>query len=212
MKVKVYVIDLPIPSFITKWGLRLGIPTLAVLAGGVAFAGPPTTEYADGSPLTAKALTDNFNYLQNQITTSTFAPRTPSAFRATLTNATTIQNTAYTPVTFNEVAYDLGSEYSAATGTFSPKQPGLYLLECGLSFLTTGSGYEYQASVLQNGNVVAVHDSESSANGYGMNFGLSTALQLASGDSITCEAYQATGAAQPIYSHFPSYFAVTRLY
>jgi hypothetical protein len=67
MKVKVYVIDLPIPSFVKKW-LRLGIPTFAILAGGVAFAGPPTTEYADGSPLTAKALTDNFTYLQTEIT------------------------------------------------------------------------------------------------------------------------------------------------
>jgi hypothetical protein len=66
MKVKVYVVDLPVPSFFKKWGLRLGIPTLAILAGGVAFAGLPGG-YADGQPLTKAALDANFNYLQGEI-------------------------------------------------------------------------------------------------------------------------------------------------
>jgi microcystin-dependent protein len=67
MKVKVYVIDLPVPNVVKRRAVQLGIPAFAVLAGGVALAGLPTSEYKDGSPLTAQALTDNFTYLQNEI-------------------------------------------------------------------------------------------------------------------------------------------------
>jgi hypothetical protein len=67
MKIKVYVIDLPVPTAIKKWGLRVGVPAFALLASGVAFAGLPGG-YADGQPLTAEILSNNFNYLQSEIT------------------------------------------------------------------------------------------------------------------------------------------------
>ncbi len=67
MKLKVYVVDLGISTRAKTWALRLGIPLLALVAGGVAFAGLPGG-YADGQPLTKAILDSNFNYLQSEIT------------------------------------------------------------------------------------------------------------------------------------------------
>jgi hypothetical protein len=66
MKVKVYVVDFELSTHVKKWALRVGIPIATLLVGGVALAGLPGG-YADGSPLTAEALTANFNYVQNEI-------------------------------------------------------------------------------------------------------------------------------------------------
>ena len=94
MKVKVYVIELPIPAFVKRWGVRLGIPAVSILAGGVAFAGLPGG-YADGQPLSAEALTSNLNYLQSEITAlnvpvlTNWVPYTPTVTHLSSSEGTT---------------------------------------------------------------------------------------------------------------------------
>jgi hypothetical protein len=60
-------IDLGLSPGAKKWSVRLGVPVVLLVAGGVAFAGLPGG-YADGQPLTKAELDANFNYLQGEIT------------------------------------------------------------------------------------------------------------------------------------------------
>lgn len=76
MKIKVYVIDFEIPSRIKRWALRIGIPVVVLVGGGIAFAGLPGG-YADGQPLTKEELDSNFNYLQNEITSLSMQTSVP---------------------------------------------------------------------------------------------------------------------------------------
>ena len=115
MKIKVYVIDMEIPARIKRWALGIGIPAAMVLGGGaIAYAAGLVT-WTSGETLQAADLNNNFSYLQSeisgdggvqpqitalqaQITTTAFAPRAPSAFRAELTTAVNIPNTTLTTV------------------------------------------------------------------------------------------------------------------
>jgi hypothetical protein len=49
-----------------RWGLRLGIPAAALIAGGVAIADPPAS-FTDGHPLTAKELNDHFSAIERRL-------------------------------------------------------------------------------------------------------------------------------------------------
>jgi hypothetical protein len=218
MKVKVYVIDLEIPARIKKWGLRVGIPAAAMVVGGVAFAGLPGG-YADGQPLTAAALTNNFNYLQNEITTTTFGTRTPSAFRAALTSTSTIPfgPNALTVIVFGQVDYDLGAEYSASTGTFTPKNAGIYEIHCNISYNFASNELEdTQVGLLRNGVQVASNGLDIGAGGVlASSPELNTMFQLAAGDSIQCGSYQNTGASQTLHvdtANGTNVFSAARLY
>ena len=208
MKLKIEI-NLGLSPGAKKWSVRLGVPVVLLVAGGVAFAGLPGG-YADGQPLTAAVLTNNFNYLQNQITTANNAPRTPSAFRAQLTQppAVTLPNTGNNvTIVYNSVLYDLGNEYDATMGTFTPKLPGIYLVECGLE-LNSDNG-SFSITVGQNGVELVGF---SGANNYVA--AASGVTGLAAGSPVSCQANQTSSSAQPVFNleATRNYFAVTRLY
>ena len=135
-----------------------------------------------------------------------------SAFHAYVKTATSIPNAAFTPVAFDTVEFDLASEYVAASGTFTPKQPGYYLIQCALQFYANASG-EWAVSILRNGTQVAVGDLSGSA-AVSILPAVSAMLKLSAGDSIICNAYQGSGTAQPLYTGAVNRnsFSAARLY
>ncbi len=75
-------------------------------------------------------MNDNFSALQDQITTSTFGTRAPSAFHASVTAASSV--TGAQQVVFDHVDFDVAGEYNNATGAFVAKKAGAYLVTCNL--------------------------------------------------------------------------------
>lgn len=195
MKVKVYVIDLELAPRVKKWALRIGIPVGALIVGGVAFADLPGG-YMDGQPLTKEELDVNFNYLQGEIATLQGEVHPASAFRAQRSTALNIPNGGApdTPVTFDNVIFDLASEYDVATGKFTPKTTGTYLITCGLDFSPSTDGFFATAIVVQSSYVgnSGVQSSVSPSPT------VATVAQVAAGQSVACHAYQSTGTSQAI--------------
>jgi hypothetical protein len=135
-----------------------------------------------------------------------------SAFHAYLTVATSVASAGTPTVPFDTVEYDLASEYTIATGTFSPKQTGYYLLECSFFFSSTASG-EWAALIYRNGVQVGVGDVSGVAYP-GVGPLSSVMVKLAAGDSVKCLPYQGSGMLQPLYLGLPgrNSFSAARLY
>jgi hypothetical protein len=193
MKVKVYVIDLPIPAFLKKWALRLAVPTSAILLGGVAFAGLPGG-YADGQPLTAAALTSNFTYLQGEITTLQGALPSVSAFSYYQTVPQNFGSGAGGNVVFNAKDFDLGNEFSTATGVFTSTTGGLYEVTCDIvwNIAQTNGPFYFQTTVWKNNNVntgievgLMLTPTYPHVEAHGL-------VKLAAGETLACQAYQST--------------------
>jgi hypothetical protein len=219
MKLKIVVIDLEIPPRTKKWLLRIGIP-LAVLLGGGAIAWAATLHtWNTGDTLQASDLNGNFAGLQGQLTTSAFAPRTPSAFHAWVTagsSTTSVANNGTNPVFFDHVEYDLATEYVSSTGTFVAASSGIYLFDCEIDFQVASTGSNVWSAILyKNGTEVGGSDlylsnsvslSESTA--------VSRTVKLDATDTVTCGAYQNSGSSVPLALGEParSSFSATRIY
>jgi hypothetical protein len=186
MKIKVYVIDFEIPRRMKKWAVRVGIPAALLVGGGVAFAGLPGG-YADGQPLTTAELSANFNYLQNEITTSALGQRVPSGFRAHLTGALTTPSGTGTQVVFDTPEYDLGSEYSS--GTFTPHQAGIYQIECSFLFAPTSASTDTEVDIEGSGGEITM----CTASGGGGLCTASATVELAASSPVFCQVFQNSG-------------------
>ena len=126
MKLKVVIVDLEIPPRVKRWALRVGIPLGVVLGGGAVAWAAGLVTWTTGTTLTAADLNTNFSYVQGEITPTAYGTRTPSAFKATVTTATSIPSGPSTSVVFDNLEYDLGGEYSTTTGTFTVAHAGVY--------------------------------------------------------------------------------------
>jgi hypothetical protein len=178
---------------VKKWGLRLGIPLGVLLGGGaVAYAAGLVT-WTSGQVLTAADLNSNFSQLQSQITALQGQVHAASAFSAQLTNATTFPSTAvypYNTVVFNSVSYDLASEYAPTTGIFSPRTAGTYLVQCSTNFVPEDS-VRMTTAIMKNVNTeVAASDAQSGAAAKNLSAVAVGVVQLAVGDSVTCDIWQ----------------------
>ncbi|HEY2407164.1 MAG TPA: hypothetical protein VGI10_14230, partial [Polyangiaceae bacterium] len=141
-----------------------------------------------------------------------------SAFRADLSTAnTTIADHANTKIVFDKVEFDLANEYNSTTGVFTPKQAGIYVINCGVEFDVNIVG-DWNANIIKTpsggtGTPLAGTDVEGNAfNGFSTT--VSVVAQLAAGDAITCMTDQISGASQTIYVGDPhrSSFNAARLY
>jgi hypothetical protein len=198
MKIKVVVVDLEIPPRVKKWMLRAGIP-LGVLFGGgaVAWAAGLHT-WNDGDTLTSADLNGNFTNLQTQITALQAQVHPASAFRAVLSGATSIPGNAGTPVIFDNVDFDLASEYDKTKGTFTATNKGTYYLHCGVQFQPAGATQtDWQVALQKNGMELAGSDQYVSTSG-GMSEAVEGVFALAAGDVVKCTAFQNSGTAQPL--------------
>ena len=210
MKIKIVVIDLEIPSRVRKWALRVGIPVGVLLGeGAVAWAAGLHT-WKQGDTLNAADLNGNFSALDARLTTVEGRVLPPSAFRATRTTAMSVPTSTSTPITFDSVLFDLGTEYSTTTGVFTPKNAGTYLITCETDFLSVGSSL-WGAEVRDGAIELGATDIESAGAGMPMNPEVVAIVKLAAGDTVTCNAQQNTGTAQPLALRGRVTFGASRL-
>lgn len=213
MKIKLVVVDVEIPIKVKKWGIRIGVPAAVLLVGsGIAWAAGLKT-WASGDALTAADLNGNFQYLQAQISPSTFAPRAPSAVHAGISaNATANNNAA---VVFDAKKLDLGNELQT-NGTIKVTNAGVYLLDCELAFQNPTTGVDYAAELYKNSTGISGSNSNSTSigNNYFTTQAITT-VQLAAGDVVSCYPYISNSSAATIYPGNDSdqtHLSVTRLY
>jgi hypothetical protein len=196
MKLKVVIVDLEIPPRVKKWAIRIGIPVGVLLGGGAYAWAAGLVSWNPGQTLTNTDLNGNFTYIQGEITPTTYGTRTPSAFHAYLTNATSITSGPNTPIVFDTVEYDLGAEYNASTGAFTVAHTGIYQVHCGVSYssVTTAAWY---AQLYKNGSV---YDASSwalaTANLGDAAPSLDGTFRFVTGDVIKCGTFQNSGSAQ----------------
>jgi hypothetical protein len=216
MKLKVYVIDFEVAPSLKKWGIRVGIPLGLLLGGGaLAWAASGLTTWNPGDALQASALNGNFAYLQGEITTPAFAPRTPSAFRYERTMPMDVPNAMIVPIIFNSKVFDLNGEYDASTGIFSPKIGGIYLITCAVSWPTAATGEVQSAILLKNGQDLDGTDLVAGApNVTFMRPEVTTIAQLSATDQVQCATYQGGGFSAQTDASRPdrTRFAASRLY
>jgi len=214
LKLKLYVFDFEIPARVKRNALKIGIPVALILGGGALAYAQGLVSWSSGQTLTAANLNGNFSYLQGQITTAALAPRTPSAFRATLssTSGITIPSQSNTKVVFDNVLFDLGSEYSASTGIFTPQNAGVYLITCGVEYLP-GSFTEFGAVIYDGTTELYGMTIQNGTIGDRLTPQAVTTAQLAAGDSVWCDAYQGTSSALALSNEtVRQSFSATRLY
>ncbi len=212
MKLKMLVIDFQIPMQIKRLALRAGIPIAMLSVAAVAW-GAPLHTWVQGDTLSAADLNGDFDNLQGQITTAKYGLRTPSAFRATLTNALTTNDNVASTVVCDSVQYDLASEYDKTTGKFTVHQGGVYFASCQLSFDVVN--VDFSVTILRNGIGIANATARSGSPSTGEQPNVATTIDLAAGDSLTCIAYQNSGVTEPLYlanAAIPTSFTAARIY
>lgn len=133
-----------------------------------------------------------------------------SAFRAWTETAISIANEGQT-IAFDQVDYDLASEYDKTTGVFSPKFTGIYLVTCAFDYSPSASG-DFAAVLNDNGTGLGA--AEQVYSGQDISPEYSSVVQLSAGDSLTCEAFQNTGANQSLHGGLVgrNVFTAARLY
>jgi hypothetical protein len=172
-----------------------------------------------GDVLTAADLNNDLSALDTRIAALEAQAHPPSAFRAWLSTAgPTLTNAATVVISFDMVDFDLGSEYNPSTGTFSPKQAGVYLLNCGAWFTPLGPGNRFQAELFLNGaptnaTELSGDDVQSGAGGLGLSTETTIMVKLAASDKVTC-AVGLSGASQTLDAGLPrrNRFSGARLY
>ncbi len=125
-----------------------------------------------------------------------------SGFHAWTAAAVSIPSRVSFPVAFEKVDYDLSGEYSPTTGAFTVKQGGVYVVKCGFTF---GPAFAaaVSAGILKNGSEVDARDVPQSTV-FNVGVEVTTMVQLASGDSLTCAAFQNSATAQSTLSSAPA--------
>jgi hypothetical protein len=196
----------------SRWARRvallIGVP-LAVLGGvrAVTWAASTLHTWATGDTLSATDLNGNFTALDQRVAALEAQAHPPSAFRAWLSTAgPTITNAAFTPISYDHVDFDLGSEYNHSTGIFSPAQAGIYLLNCGAWFVPLATGTRFQVEIFVNGtaaaNELSGDDVHSSAASLGLSTETTLMAKLAVGDQVTC-GVGLSGASQTMSAGLP---------
>jgi len=215
MKIKIAVIDLEIPPRVKKWALRIGIPLGVLFGGGAAAWAGGLLTWSSGQTLKASDLNANFAYLQSEITTLQGQVATPSAFRAIATTGTTIPSGQQTAMNFQDVAFDLNQEYTAAKGMFSPKNAGVYLISCEVWGLPSSTGGAWSATILVNGtqdtNQIDADDRFAASTTQPLGTRATVITQLQAGDQVTCSMYASGGGATEASFLSRNSFSASRL-
>jgi hypothetical protein len=136
-----------------------------------------------------------------------------SAFRASMTSSVMVPSNTATYVAFNQVAFDLGGEYSTSTGTFTPKNAGVYIVTCSyLIGVLSPNGTDDEVIILKNGTEIA--DSAGNSSAVTTEFTATAIVQANAGDAIRCQIYQLSSATQTIVANAPdrNTFSAARLY
>jgi hypothetical protein len=94
-------------------------------------------------------------------------------------------------VTFDTVDFDLNNEYTAATGVFSPKSAGTYVVYCNVFYSASSATAVGDLTIEVNGAGVGDnHNYIPTLGGAVVGTGItaSSAVSLKAGDQVVCEA------------------------
>jgi hypothetical protein len=215
MEFRFYVIKLSPPRWLRNLIAYVLLP-LGALVGAAATvrAAVALTTFTAGTAIKAADVNANFTNLASAVNTLQQQVRPASSFHAWITAATSIPGGVVTKGVFDHVDYDLGSEYTASTGVFSPKQAGTYLVICQFDFLSTAStSTDFDAVILNNGGQIGVTGTTLVTSRIAET--ASVIVPLAAGDALTCAAYQTSATSQAL-NNIPgqarSVFSAARLY
>ena len=178
----------------TKRLLVLGVVLFVALTVTVVRAVP--VSFKDGDTLTAAQLNQNFADLETRMKAVEATVHPISAFHAILSTAQSIPTTLRTTIAFDQVEFDLANEYNKTTGGFTATQAGVYAFSCAFEIQADVSG-NFFAVIRKNGvDVFGADWTVSATNGASPQ--CSGITKLAMGDTVTCAAYQSTGAPLPL--------------
>lgn len=177
---------------------------LALLAGTTAARASGLLTWNNGDTLNAKDLNANFSTLQDEITALQNRLHPVSAFRATLSNPVSVPNGVQTLGTFDHVEYDVGTEYSVQSATFTPAQSGIYVVSCEIYGFPPApdAGFAtgvFSATLYKNGfptdaNQLDADDVQVTSNLTTVSSRAVALVSLAAKDTLNCSFYQSTGA------------------
>jgi len=114
-----------------------------------------------------------------------------SGFRAVRTTSVTVPNAVATNIKADAVQFDLGSEYNAATGIFTPEKAGTYLVTCAVWYPGKTAGSQIAAGLDVDGAAVDGGDAVSSTTQ--VRPFSSAILHLNAGANVMCYAFHNTG-------------------
>jgi hypothetical protein len=148
---------------------------------------------ANGSPKTEGATSGLL--FSDGTTQETAAPATAATYCAVanISNAQSIPNAAYTPITFDTVTYDPDNQFSGGT-TFTAKQPGIYSIQGSVRIAADGASGYGMVTIYHNGNPCG-GDSHPALSGQVSSLSVGMDLVLAAGDTIQLAYYQNSGGA-----------------
>jgi hypothetical protein len=201
MRVKVVTLDFHLTQN-AKWAIRWGVLPLAVLLGAMAVAHAYDTSWiASSQPVSAAKLKADLDEaqtrlaaLESEVAKLAAQAHAASSFSSFLTAPAMVpNNVSGLPVKFDRVQFDLGSEYDATTGTFTPKQSGTYFAHCVLEFVANASA-DYAVGFFVNGAPAATGDLVVDNQG-AISVQVNELLHLSAGDAVTCLPFQNTGGA-----------------
>lgn len=202
--------------------IYIGLPMAVVMASAMIAHAFDTSWIAPGQPLSSSQLKADLDEtqsrlaaLQGQITTPSFATRSPSAFHAGVTKATTI--TGAPPIVFDHVDFDIAGEYNNVNGAFVAQNAGIYLVACNLFFTAGGTPATFGMAISKNGNSITLVDTQSgtsTSDGGGITLQAIATVQLAPGDTVACAGGDESGATRSLDTNNAARntFSVTRVY
>jgi hypothetical protein len=159
---------------------------IVVSAGALVRASVPNT-FQNGDLLSAEGMNKNFEALDQRIAALEARVYPASGFLAWLsTTGPTVQTKTFTKISFDQVEFDLASEYNPSTGIFAPKQGGTYLLTCSFWVGGTTGGAIYNVGIDKSGVELVGHDVQSATSGLGVSPMTTTIATLAAGDKVSC--------------------------
>jgi hypothetical protein len=128
-------------------------------------------------------------------TQETAAPATAATYCAVanISNAQSIPNATYTPITFDTVTYDPDNQFTGGT-TFTAKQPGIYSIQGSVRIAADGASGYGMVTIYHNGNPCG-GDSHPALSGQVSSLSVGMDLVLAAGDTIQLAYYQNSGGA-----------------
>jgi len=216
MKLKIVVVDLEISPWAKRWALRVGLPLLFVGAASVAFAAPTLKVWKANDALTAADLNANFSALDGRLASLEAASPTKSAFLAHQTSAQDFPSGLGQTLILDSSDFDLGSEYSPTTGTFTTTTGGLYAVTCQLAWDASSSAELISVRIWVNQNTytgieqtIRIGGDYATIEAHGM-------IRLTKSDTLNCQGYQNSGGTLSSYigsssERSPTRFSAIRL-
>jgi len=117
--------------------------------------------------------------------TQTTTIRSRAKFRAYLAaDMSNLSINSYTKVTFDTVAYNIGSNFSTAQNRFIAPEAGFYLFTTALHLAGVGAGHAHHLALYKNGSIVSSIYTATNAEADAISTHFTDILRLAAADYV----------------------------